>query len=141
MITLPQPRRRMCSTECSWVELQGTTARPPQNCHERQRLLIEILEIGFRSDTRWEEKVHKKMQQHEQLTLLLRKAGWRVAEPHVLFGTAGTYFERTFQSLRFFGFMHEDTHKCWNPEFLKVTFCSNIGITSCWSNPENAKRL
>ena len=104
--------RRMCSTECSWVELQGTTARPPQNRHERRRLFIEILEIGFRSDIRWEEKLHKKMQQHEQLTHLLRKAGWRVAEPHVLlFGTAGTNFERLSQSLRSFGVTREDAHK------------------------------
>ena len=44
--------------------LPCTTARPPQSRHARQRLLIEILEIGFCSDTRWKEKLHKKKQQH-----------------------------------------------------------------------------
>ena len=80
--------------------LPCTTARPPQSRHERQRLLIEILKIGFCSDTRWKEKLRKKKQQHVQLTNLLREAGWRVAEPHVLlFGIGGTCFEQTLQPL------------------------------------------
>ena len=41
-----------------------TIARPPQSRHVRPSLLIEILEIGFCSDTRWKEKLHKKKQQH-----------------------------------------------------------------------------
>ena len=55
--------------------LPCTTARPPQSRHERRRLLVEILEIGFCSDTRWKEKLHKKKQQHVQLIHLLREAG------------------------------------------------------------------
>ena len=59
------------------------------------------------------EKLHKKKQQHEQLTRLLREAGWRVVEPHVLLlGIGGTVFEQTLQSLRSFGVTREDAHKC-----------------------------
>ena len=127
--------------------LPCTTVRTPQSRHERQRLSIHILEIGFCSDTRWEEKLHKKRQQHTQLTHLLREAGWRVVEPHILlFGVGGTVFEQTLQSLRSFGVTREDAHKCllkihtrsalWVDKLVKLrrhhaqhNVALNIGIT------------
>ena len=94
-------------------ELPCTTARPPQSRHERQCLFTHILEIGFCSDTRCKEKLTTEKQQHVQLTHLLREAGWRVAEPHVLlFNIGGTVFEQTSQSHESVGVTREDAHKC-----------------------------
>ena len=39
--------------------LPCTIARPPQSRHERRHLLIEILKIGFCSDTRWKSSTRR----------------------------------------------------------------------------------
>ena len=48
--------------------------RPPQSHSERGSLRIEIVELGFCSDTRWEAKLEEKKRQHAQLARLLQEA-------------------------------------------------------------------
>ena len=75
--------------------------RTPQSPSERGRLQIEIVEVGYCSDTRWEAKFEEKKLQHAQLVYLLREAGWKVAEPRILiFGVGGTIFQQTDHTLQ-----------------------------------------
>ena len=65
--------------------------RPPKSPSERGNLQIQIVEVGYSSDTRWETKLEEKELQHAQLVYLLREAGWKIAEPRILlFGVGGT---------------------------------------------------
>ena len=81
--------------------LPFNNVRPPRSPSERGSLQIEIVEVGYCSDTRWEAKLEEKKLQHAQLVHLLREAGWKVAEPRILlFGVGGTIFQDADHTLQ-----------------------------------------
>ena len=87
--------------------------RTPQSPSERGRLQIEIVEVGYCSDTRWEAKIEEKKLQHAQLVYLLREAGWKVAEPRILiFGVGGTIFHQTDNTLQQLGVTRKAAQAC-----------------------------
>ena len=45
---------------------------------------MQVVEVGYCSDTRWRDRVAQKREQHEELITALRAAGWTVEEPHVI---------------------------------------------------------
>ena len=86
---------------------------PPQSPSERGSLLIEIVEVGYCPDTRWEAKLEEKKMQLAQHVNLLREAGWKVAEPRILlFGVGGTIFYQTDHTLQELGVTRKAAHSC-----------------------------
>ena len=48
---------------------------------------MHILKIGYRSDTRLEDKEHTKLDRHKHQIELLRQDGWRVTHTTTALGT------------------------------------------------------
>ncbi len=96
--------------------------RPPS---ERDSLQIEIVEVGYCSDTRWEAKLEEKKLQHAQLVYLLKEAGWKVADPRILlFRVGGTIFQQTDHALQQLGVTRKCAHAC----LLKIHTLSALWV-------------
>ena len=55
----------------------------------KTRYTVYLIEVGYSSDTRLDDKEHTKLEQHQQLAELLRKEGWNVAYKAIPLGTTG----------------------------------------------------
>jgi ribonuclease HI len=70
----------------------------------RNRYTVQVVEVGYCSDTRWRETVKKKLEQHNDLINALAAEGWKVSiEPSVIvLGAMGTVYlsgEKALQAL------------------------------------------
>ena len=62
---------------------------------------LQAVEIGFGGDTRFEETLARKENQHTTLTRELRAQGWRsLPTTHLIFGMGGSNFKHTQDALR-----------------------------------------
>ena len=60
------------------------------NKHEYR---VQVIEVGYCSDTKWKDTVKKKMEQHKQLLELLTAEGWQAdTTPHVIVVAPGALF-------------------------------------------------
>ena len=55
----------------------------------KTRYTVYLIEVGYGSDTRLDDKEHTKLEQHRQLAELLHKEGWNVACKAIPLGTMG----------------------------------------------------
>ena len=67
------------------------------------KLHMEMVEVGYYSDTNHDVKIQEKQQQHEQLLKLLRAAGHTVRYHTITLGTTGTIRKETLESLQQMG--------------------------------------
>jgi hypothetical protein len=67
----------------------------------KSQYYVQVVEIGYCSDTMWTARVADKLQQHHQLMAALRQAGWNVDErPHVIvLGACGATYLSGQQAL------------------------------------------
>ncbi|KAL4858980.1 hypothetical protein ACK3TF_000778 [Chlorella vulgaris] len=67
----------------------------------KSQYTVQVVEIGYCSDTRWTARVADKLEQHHQLMAALRQAGWNVDErPHVIvLGACGATYLSGQQAL------------------------------------------
>jgi hypothetical protein len=54
---------------------------------------VQVVEVGYTSDTRWQQKLLAKREQHAHMIAEMRAAGWRVELHVVLVGRAGTVYK------------------------------------------------
>ena len=62
-----------------------------------------ILEGGYCSDTKYEEKLHEKTQQHQEVTNMLTQYGYDVYLKPLPLGFAGTVYKSNLEALMHFG--------------------------------------
>ena len=67
------------------------------------KLHMEMVEVGYCSDTNHDVKIQEKQQQHKQLLELLRAAGHTVRYHTITLGTTGTIRNETLESLQQMG--------------------------------------
>eukprot|EP00887_Chlorella_sp_A99_P002003 scaffold18.g2003.t1 len=86
------------------AEIEAAT----QNKHRHP---IQVVEVGYCSDTRWGEKVQDKLAQHRALLEALAQAGWRVdPDPHiVVLGACGAVYLNGLQALKKLGLTKEQS--------------------------------
>ena len=68
---------------------------------------IQLIEVGYCSDTRWQDKLQEKQTQHTELCKELRQAleqaGFVVEEHIIVLGTAGTVYKHDLKALKALG--------------------------------------
>jgi ribonuclease HI len=71
----------------------------------RGKYHIQLIEVGYCSDTKWRDKVKEKLKQHERLVAALQEAGWRIDDtPHIIvLGAAGAVYMSGLEALRKLG--------------------------------------
>jgi ribonuclease HI len=71
----------------------------------KEKYTVQVVEVGYCSDTKWRERVHDKVRQHASLMQLLEQAGWRVDKtPFVIVvGACGTVYQSGLQALQALG--------------------------------------
>ena len=72
---------------------------------------MQVVEVGFTQDTRFEEKMLEKQAQHAGLVQLLRDAGWTVQYHVILIGVAGSVYKPGLQALRDMGMADRDARR------------------------------
>ena len=72
-------------------------------CAHKHRHPLQLVEVGFTSDTRWQDKMQEKRGQHEALVAALRAAGWTVNAHVVLVGHCGTVYKTGLTALQDMG--------------------------------------
>ena len=105
----------LCKQRPDILRILGLPASPTdadiqQAVAHKRRHRIQIVEVGYTSDTRWKEKLAEKQVQHERLRAQLADAGWDVdPEEHViLLGTAGTVYRQSLRALEAVGLQRND---------------------------------
>jgi hypothetical protein len=71
----------------------------------REKYRVQLIEVGYCSDTKWRDKVKDKLKQHEHLVATLKEAGWRIDEaPHIIvLGAVGAVYMSGLQALQKLG--------------------------------------
>jgi hypothetical protein len=65
----------------------------------KHRHTVQIVEVGYTADTRWQEKLKQKERQHEALEIALRAAGWKVETRVLVVGNTGTIYKSGLTAL------------------------------------------
>ena len=78
-----------------------TTEEIQHAVSNKHRHTIQVVEVGYCSDTQWRAKVADKLQQHEQLMTALEQAGWQVDRtPHIIvIGARGAIYNSGREAL------------------------------------------
>ena len=78
-----------------------TTEEIQHAVSNKHRHTIQVVEVGYCSDTQWRAKVADKLQQHEQLMIALEQAGWQVDRtPHIIvIGARGAIYHSGREAL------------------------------------------
>ena len=80
------------------------TAAGPLTRADRSKHVVDIIEVGYCSDTRMAAKIAEKQEQHGQLKRLLLEAGWKGVNLYVFpLGTLGAIHLSALPSLEAFG--------------------------------------
>ena len=80
-------------------------------CRRKDEYVIQIIEVGYCSDTRWEAKLEKKKHQHTRLKAALEAANWKVEEYIILLGSTGVNYQPTLQTLCTLGMLKHQAMK------------------------------
>ena len=72
-------------------------------CAHKCRHPLQLVEVGFTSDTRWQDKMLEKRRQHEALVALLRAVGWTVDMHVILVRHCGTVYKPGLAALKDLG--------------------------------------
>lgn len=80
------------------LRVLGLPATPTEEqiesaCISKHRHTVQVVEVGYTSDTRWLEKVQEKKAQHARLVAALTVAGWTVESHVILVGHYGTVYK------------------------------------------------
>ena len=92
------------------LRIQGLPAAPTQEdidlaLRHKGLCRVQVVEVGYCSDTRWRDRVAQKREQHEELITALRAAGWTVEGPHVIvLGVCGAVYASGKEALQKLGF-------------------------------------
>ena len=89
----------------------GTHASQPASRTLPRRRIIWLLEGGYTSDTRYEEKYREKQDQHRTLIEALELKGFEVRQRIVALGVSGTIYKTTQSSLKDVGIETEPMKK------------------------------
>ena len=76
-----------------------TQAQKDQACTQKHLHKVQIVEVGFTPDTRWQDKMEDKRKQHAELVDALNAAGWTVELHVVLIGHCGTVYKSGLAAL------------------------------------------
>jgi hypothetical protein len=93
---VPEEERRRMRPDI--LRVIGLPAAPtPEQVQEavrcKHRHPIQIVEVGYTADTKWQEKRDAKKEQHKMLVTALRQAGWTVETYIILVGRTGTVYK------------------------------------------------
>jgi hypothetical protein len=92
--------------------VEGLKEGTSPNRNEFHRYKMIIVEVGYTSDTRWQEKVLEKQSQHAELIAALERQGWHVDSHIILLGVAGcVYTKHTVAPLHKLGMTHNNSLK------------------------------
>ena len=82
-----------------------TTTEIEHAVQNKGKYTIQVIEVGYCTDTRWRAKVQEKQEQHATLMRALTDAGWKVDETAhvVVLGTCGTVYLSGLQALQRLG--------------------------------------
>ena len=102
----PEAERRRMRPDI--LRVQGLPPAPtPEQiagaCAAKHMHAISIVEVGYTSDTQWQEKLRQKEGQHAELTAALREAGWTAECLVILLGRTGTVYKRDLAALHSMG--------------------------------------
>ena len=75
--------------------------------HSEHPLKVINVEVGYTSETRYAEKIQKRMTQHGKLHHALSRVGFEVSILPVILRTTGGVFNSTLDSLRAIGISNE----------------------------------
>ena len=80
------------------------TDATPRTRADQSKHTVDIIEVGYCSDTRMSAKIAEKREQHEQLRRLLLEAGWKDARLFIFpLGTLGAIHLSSLPNLETFG--------------------------------------
>ena len=85
----------------------------PQTLDERKQYDIDVVEVGFCSDTQYAAKIIEKTAQHAELLEALTAAGWRSVKLHIFtFGNGGTTYKHNLTALLAMGVTNPKARTC-----------------------------
>ena len=76
----------------------------------KQDYRVQVIEVGYCSDTKWRATIKRKLEQHKELLQLIRDEGWHVDETaHVtVIGARGAVYASGLEALRRLGLQDQD---------------------------------
>ena len=79
----------------------------------KQEYRVQVIEVGYCSDTKWRATVKRKMEQHAHLLELIEAEGWRVDKtPHVIvIGARGAVYASGLEALQRLGLQAQDARE------------------------------
>ena len=99
-------------TEVKPSSVQGCTRNGRRtgqidNAEEGMAHRVWIIEVGYCSDTRYEDKLRQKREQHRLLEDLLTRRGFKVIYLPIILGNAGAIYKTTESALLQLGISHK----------------------------------
>ena len=70
---------------------------------QKDKHVVQIIEVGYGPDTRWKDTLERKQNQHTKLKEALETAGWKVEVHCIILGNAGTMYNHTLTTLQTLG--------------------------------------
>ena len=102
----PEAERRLMRPDILRVVGLPPAPTPEQiaaACAAKHNHRVLLVEVGYTSDTRWQEKLEQKEAQHTKLITALRAAKWEVVCQVILLGRTGIVYKRDLAALEHMG--------------------------------------